>query len=63
MIHAIIEYLNRSYAFVAKPNMAIAIELALTKFKHYDECVVPFDFKKTTYKLEKIDPNRYIPIR
>ncbi len=65
IVHSIIEFKNHMYMSLwSKPNMLLAIQLALNEFKNIDKALIePIDFNKLNLEFQEIDCKKWKPIQ
>lgn len=64
IVHSIVQYYdNSAIAYLNKPNMKIAINLALNEFKVNQPVIDKLDFNKLSLNFEKINLDKFICLK
>ena len=64
IVHSMVEYIDNSvFANLSKPDMKIAISLALNEFDKLSNVIEPLSFKQLSLTFDEIDSNKWKPIK
>lgn len=64
IVHGIVQFKDNSYfANFSEPNMKLAIQLGLSKFKSNKKIISGLDLNNLSIEFDKIDTNKWLPIK